>query len=181
MKKILNIVALAVLALVLPTSCEGDHVVIETDWTTLETVELQDTYNKYMNGDWEYQYDDTLHYIEMFYTFNTKDSTLTGYYNDVLRTKISPDGIPEHDEWQLLWQGNFSAKWVLLHSVDLNQAYIYLFDLKYSNVHGALRSYDVLAGRMLFYGATKNTLTITTPLTFRRADMHHPSQEQPKE
>jgi hypothetical protein len=162
-------------------SCEGDHEVIETDWTTLETVELQDTYNKYMDGDWEYQYDDTLHYIEMYYTFNTKDSTLSGYYNDVLRTKISPDGIPEHDEWQLLWQGNFTAKWVLLHSVDLNQAYIYLSDLKYSNVHGALRTYDVLAGRMLFYGATKNTLTITTPLTFRRADMHHPSKEQQPE
>ena len=34
-------------------SCEGDHEVIETDWTTLETVELQKHYNKYMDGDWE--------------------------------------------------------------------------------------------------------------------------------
>ncbi len=178
MKKVLYIVALALVGIVLLTSCEGDHVVIETDWTTLETVELQDNYNKYMDGDWEYVYSDSLHFIEMFYTFSTKDSTLTGYYNDVLRTKVSPDGIPEHDEWALLWQGEFSAKWVLLHSVDLNQAYIYLADLKYSNVHGALKAYDVMAGRMLFYGATKNTLTITTPLTFRRADMHHPDKKE---
>ena len=78
MKKILYIVALVVLAIVLPTSCEGDHVVIETDWTTLETVELQDTYNKFMNGDWEYQYDDSIHYIEMSYTFSTKDSLFSG-------------------------------------------------------------------------------------------------------
>ena len=179
MKKTINIILLALLGIVLPTSCEGDHYVLETDWTTLETVELQDTYNKYMDGDWEYVYEDSLHFIEMFYTFSTKDSTITGYYNDVLRTKVSPDGIPEHDEWELLWQGSFSAKWVLLHSVDLNQAYIYLDDLRYKDVHGALSSYDVMAGRMLFYGASKTTLTITTPLTFRRVDMHHP--QKPKE
>lgn len=179
MKKTINIILLALLGIVLPTSCEGDHYVLETDWTTLETVELQDTYNKYMDGDWEYVYEDSLHFIEMFYTFSTKDSTITGYYNDVLRTKVSPDGIPEHDEWELLWQGSFSAKWVLLHSVDLNQAYIYLADLRYKDVHGALSSYDVMAGRMLFYGASKTTLTITTPLTFRRVDMHHP--QKPKE
>jgi hypothetical protein len=173
MNKLIPIVAIVLLGLALPlASCEGDHVVVETDWTTLETVELQDTYNKFMDGEWEYVYEDSIHFIEMFYTFSTKDSTMTGYYNDVLRTKVSPDGIPEHDEWQLLWQGSFTAKWVLLHSVDLNQAYIYLDNLKYENVHGALSAYDVMAGRLLFYGATKSTLTLTTPLTFRRVDMH---------
>ena len=57
--------------------CEGSHEVIETDWTTLESVELQDQYNKYMDGDWVYQYDDTVHFIEMNYKFNVKDSTVT--------------------------------------------------------------------------------------------------------
>ena len=37
-----------------------------------------------------------------------------------------------------------------------------------------LAKYDVLAGRVLFYGANKHTLRVTTPLTFRRIDMHHP-------
>jgi hypothetical protein len=153
------------------TSCESDHEVIVTDWTSLETVDLQDEYNKFMPGKWEYVYEDSIHFIELYYTFSAEDSLLTGYYNELIRTSVSPDGIPEHDEWQLLWQGSFTAKWVLLHSVDLNQAYIYLDNLKYENVHGALSAYDVMAERLLFYGATKSTLTLTTPLTFRRVDM----------
>ena len=159
------------------SSCEGDHEVIETDWTSLETVELNDTYRKYMDGDWVYQYDDSIHFIELYYTFNIKDSTFTGYYNELIRTNVSSDGTPEHDEWQLLWQGSFSGKWALLHSVELNHAYIYMDHMVYKQVHGVLANYDVLAGRVLFYGATKSTLCVTTPLTFRRIDMHHPSPQ----
>ena len=155
-------------------ACEGDHEVIETDWTTLESVELQDNFNKYMNGEWVYQYDDSIHFIEMNYTFNTKDSTVTGYYNELIRTNVSHDGTPEHDEWQLLWQGEFSAKWVLLHSVELDLPYIWLGNVVYKNVHGVLAQYDVLAGRIFFYGATRNTLSVTTPITIRRIVMHHP-------
>lgn len=156
-------------------ACEGDHVVIETDWTTLETVELQSQYNKYMDGEWEYLYDDSIYFIELYYTFNVKDSTVWGYYNELIRTNVSPDGIPEHDEWQLLWQGEFTAKWALLHSVELEHNYIYVGDVVYKNVHGVLARYDVLAGRLLFYGADRNTLRVTTPITFKRIDMHHPS------
>ncbi|MBR2083983.1 MAG: hypothetical protein IJ879_05095, partial [Muribaculaceae bacterium] len=90
-------------------ACEGDHEVIETDWTTLETVELQKRYNKYMDGKWVYQYDDDVHYVEMSYTFNTKDSTFSGYYNELIN--IAPAGA-ENTDWQLLWQGEFSGKWV---------------------------------------------------------------------
>ncbi len=167
---------MAVALVAVMVACEGDHEVIETDWTTLESVELQDQYNKYMDGEWVYQYEDSVSFIEMNYVFHTKDSTVWGYYNELIRTNLSPDGTPEHDEWQLLWQGEFTAKWVLLHSVDLNQAYIYLGDLQYRNVHGVLAKYDVLAGRVLFYGANKNTLRVTTPITFRRIDMHHPPE-----
>ena len=169
--------ALLILATLLLSlaGCEGSHEVIETDWTTLESVELQDQYNKYMDGDWVYQYDDSVHFIEMNYKFNVKDSTVWGYYNELIRTSVSPDGIPEHDEWQLLWQGEFTAKWVLLYSVDLKQAYIHLDNLVYKNVHGVLAKYDVLAGRVLFYGANRHTLRVTTPITFRRIDMHHPT------
>ena len=174
MKKTIHLLMVVAFVAVM-AACEGDHEVIETDWTTLESVELQDQYNKYMEGDWVYQYEDSITYIEMYYTFHTKDSTAWGYYNELIRTNLSPDGIPEHDEWQLLWQGEFTAKWVLLHSVDLNQAYIYLGNLQYKNVHGVLAKYDVLAGRVLFYGANKNTLRVTTPITFRRIDMHHPA------
>lgn len=156
-------------------ACESDHVVIETDWTTLETVELQSQYNKYMDGEWEYTYEDSIHFIELYYTFNVKDSTVWGYYNELIRTNVSPDGIPEHDEWQLLWQGEFTAKWALLHSVELEHNYIYVGDVVYKNVHGVLARYDVLAGRLLFYGANRNTLRVTTPITFKRIDMHHPS------
>ena len=152
-------------------ACEGDHEVIETDWTTLETVELQKHYNKYMDGEWEYQYSDSIHFIEMLYTFNTKDSTLWGYYNEL--TNISRDPV-ENPDWQLLWQGEFTGKWVLLHSVDLDHDYIYMGDLVFKNVHGILSKYDVLGGRVLFYGASKTTLRVTTPLTFKRIDMHHP-------
>ena len=42
---------LTIAALVALTACEGDHEVIETDWTTLETVELNDQYRKYMDGE----------------------------------------------------------------------------------------------------------------------------------
>lgn len=175
MKKTIHLLMVVALVAVM-AACEGDHEVIETDWTTLESVELQDQYNKYMEGDWVYQYEDSITYIEMYYTFHTKDSTAWGYYNELIRTNLSPDGIPEHDEWQLLWQGEFTAKWVLLHSVDLNQAYIYLGNLQYKNVHGVLAKYDVLASRVLFYGANKNTLRVTTPITFRRIDMHHPAE-----
>ena len=155
-------------------ACEGDHEVIETDWTTLETVELNKQYRKYMDGDWVYQYDDSIHFIELYYSFNNEDSTVTGYYNELVRTNVSPAGTTEHDEWQLLWQGSFSAKWALLHSVELDHAYIYMGDLVYKNVHGVLAKYDVLAGRVLFYGANKHTLRVTSPLTFKRIDMHHP-------
>ena len=165
-------------ALVTLTACEGDHEVIETDWTTLETVELNDQYRKYMDGEWEYQYDDSIHFIELYYNFNTKDSTFNGYYNELIRTNVSSDGTPEHDEWQLLWQGSFSGKWALLHSVDLDQDYIYMGDMVFNNVHGVLKNYDVLGGRVLFYGASKNTLSVTTPLTFKRIDMHHPAPEE---
>ena len=155
-------------------SCEGDHEVIETDWTTLETVELQKHYNQYMDGDWEYQYDDSIHYIEMSYSFNTKDSTFSGYYNELIN--MAPTAA-DNPDWQLLWQGSFSGKWVLLHSVDLDQDYIYMGDMVFNNVHGVLARYDVLGGRVLFYGASKNTLRVTTPLTFKRIDMHHPKSE----
>ena len=174
MNRILGLfLALAVLLGV--ASCEGDHEVFETDWTNLETKELNDQYRKYMDGDWVYQYDDSIHFIELYYTFNIKDSTFNGYYNELIRTNVSPDGTPEHNEWQLLWQGEFTAKWVLLYSVDLKQAYIHLDNLVYKNVHGVLAKYDVLAGRVLFYGANRHTLRVTTPITFRRIDMHHPT------
>ena len=175
MKHYFKTLLISVALLLSLACCEGSHEVIETDWTTLESVELQDQYNKYMDGEWVYQYDDTTHYIEMNYNFNVKDSTVWGYYNEVIRTNVSPDGIPEHDEWQLLWQGEFTAKWVLLYSVDLKQAYIHLDNLVYKNVHGVLAKYDVLAGRVLFYGANRHTLRVTTPITFRRIDMHHPT------
>lgn len=177
MRKTFSTLIAAIALVAMMAACEGDHEVIETDWTTLESVELQHQYNKYMDGEWVYQYEDSISFIEMYYTFNTKDSTAWGYYNELIRTSVSPDGIPEHDEWQLLWQGEFTAKWVLLYSVDLKQAYIYLGDLQYKNVHGVLAKYDVLAGRVLFYGATRNTLSVTTPITFRRADMHHPPKQ----
>lgn len=171
------VLLLAVAVMATLASCEGDHEVFETDWTTLETVELNDQYRKYMDGEWEYQYDDSIHYIELYYTFNIKDSTMTGYYNELVRTNVSSSGTTEHDEWQLLWQGSFSGKWALLHSVELDHAYIYMDQLVYKNVHGVLRNYDVLAGRVLFYGANKTTLRVTSPLTFRRIDMHHPVRD----
>ena len=155
-------------------SCEGDHEVIETDWTTLETVELQKHYNQYMDGDWEYQHDDSIHYIEMSYSFNTKDSTFSGYYNELIN--MAPTAA-DNPDWQLLWQGSFSGKWGLLPSGDLGQDYIYMGDMVFNNVHGVLARYDVLGGRVLFYGASKNTLRVTTPLTFKRIDMHHPKSE----
>ena len=175
MKGIFKIMLMSVAAMMTLAACEGDHVVVETDWTTLETVELQDHYNKYMDGDWEYQYDDSIHFIEMYYTFSTKDSVVTGYYNELIRANVGSDGTVESDEWQLLWQGYFSAKWVLLHSVELDHDYIYMGNLVYKNVHGVLKNYDVLAGRILFYGASRNTLIVTTPLTFRKIEMHHPA------
>lgn len=159
---------------VMIVACEGDHEVIETDWTTLETVELNKQYRKYMDGDWVYQYDDSIHFIELYYTFNNKDSTFNGYYNELIRTNVSSDGTPEHDEWQLLWQGSFSGKWELLHSVNLNHAYINMYNMVYKDVHGVLSNYDVLAGRVLFYGANRHTLRVTTPLTFKLIYMHHP-------
>ena len=171
--KVMLMCAVALLAL---AACESDHVVIETDWTTLETVELQKQYNKYMQGKWEYQYDDSIHFIEMIYDFNLEDSVVKGYYNELIRTNVMSDGTPGHDEWRLLWQGEFTAKWVLLHSVELQHDYIYMGDLVYKNVHGVLAKYDILAGRVLFFGANKNTLRVTTPLTFRRIDMHHPTE-----
>ena len=158
-------------ALLAMTACESDHVVVETDWTTLETVDLNDQYRKYMDGEWVYQYDDSIHYIEMKYNFSTKDSLFSGYYNELIN--MAPDR--EDPDWQLLWQGSFSGKWALLHSVDLDQDYIYMGDMVFDNVHGVLARYDVLGGRVLFYGVNKNTLRVTTPLTFRRIDMHHPS------
>jgi hypothetical protein len=167
---------LSLLVVAMFTACEGDHEVIETDWTTLESVELQHQYNKFMDGDWVYQYDDSIHFIELYYTFNNKDSTVTGYYNELVRTSVSSEGTTEHDEWQLLWQGSFTGKWALLHSVELDHAYIYMDRMVYKNVHGILSKYDVLAGRVLFYGANKHTLKVTTPLTFRRIDMHHPEE-----
>lgn len=177
MKRVVWVLLLAVAVMATLASCEGDHEVFETDWTTLETVELNDQYRKYMDGEWEYQYDDSIHYIELYYTFNIKDSTMTGYYNELVRTNVSSSGTTEHDEWQLLWQGSFSGKWALLHSVELDHAYIYMDQLVYKNVHGVLRNYDVLAGRVLFYGANKTTLRVTSPLTFRRIDMHHPVRD----
>ena len=159
---------------VMIVACEGDHEVIETDWTTLETVELNKQYRKYMDGDWVYQYDDRINFIELYYTFNNKDSTFNGYYNELIRTNVSSDGTPEHDEWQLLWQGSFSGKWELLHSVNLNHAYINMYNMVYKDVHGVLSIYDVLAGRVLFYGANRHTLRVTTPLTFKLIYMHHP-------
>jgi len=165
------IILLAVVAMSGLVSCEGDHEVIETDWTTLETVDLNDQYRKYMEGEWEYQYDDSIHYIEMSYTFNTKDSLFSGYYNELIN--MAPER--EEPDWQLLWQGSFSGKWALLHSVDLNQNYIYMGNMVFDNVHGLLARYDVLGGRVLFYGVNRSTLRVTTPLTFRRIDMHHPN------
>ena len=174
MKHQVLIMLVALAATMALVACEGDHEVIETDWTTLETVELNKQYRKYMDGEWVYQYDDSIHFIELYYTFYNKDSTFTGYYNELIRTNVSSDGTPEHDQWQLLWQGSFSGKWALLHSVELDHAYIYMDNLVYKNVHGVLANYDVLAGRVLFYGANKHTLKVTSPLTFRRIDMHHP-------
>ena len=168
------VLLLAVAAMAGLMSCEGDHEVFETDWTTLETVELNDQYRKYMDGEWVYQYDDSIHFIELYYTFNIKDSTFTGYYNELIN--IAPESSEDPD-WQLLWQGSFSGKWVLLHSVDLDQDYIYMGNMVFNNVHGVLANYDVLGGRVLFYGANKNTLRVTTPLTFKRIDMHHPFEE----
>lgn len=177
MKRTINLLmALVVLAGLV--ACEGDHVVIETDWTTLETVELNKQYRKYMDGEWLYQYDDSIHYIELYYTFNNEDSTFTGYYNELVRTNVSSDGTPEHNEWQLLWQGSFSGRWALLHSVELDHAYIYMDNMVYKGVHGVLAKYDVLAGRVLFYGANRSTLRVTSPLTFRRIDMHHPEEPE---
>ena len=158
-------------AIVLMAACESDHEVIETDWTTLETVELQDRYNKYMDGEWVYQYDDSIHFIEMSYNFSTKDSTFSGYYNELIN--MAPTSSEDPD-WQLLWQGSFTGKWVLLHSVELDHDYIYMSDMVFKNVHGVLANYDVLGGRVLFYGVTRNVLRVTTPLTFKRIDMHHP-------
>jgi hypothetical protein len=172
MGKIFKWILLPVVLIMALASCEGDHEVIETDWTTLETVELQKHYNKYMNGKWVYQYDDTIHFIEMSYTFSTRDSTFSGYYNELINM-----GSGENPDWNLLWQGSFSGTWVLLHSVDLDQDYIYMGDMVFENVHGVLSKYDVLGGRVLFYGASKNTLRVTTPLTFKRIDMHHPVEE----
>lgn len=176
MKSILRTILLCAAVAVALSACESDHEVIETDWTTLETVELQKHYNKYMDGDWVYQYDDTVHFIEMSYSFCTKDSTFSGYYNELIN--IAPSNADSPD-WQLLWQGSFSGKWVLLHSVDLDQDYIYMGDMVFNNVHGVLAKYDVLGGRVLFYGASKNFLRVTTPLTFKRIDMRHP--ENPAE
>lgn len=172
MRKLFKLMLLSVAVLVLLMACESDHEVFETDWTTLETVELQDRYNKYMDGKWEYQYDDSIHFIEMSYTFHTKDSTFSGYYNELIN--IAPNSSDDPD-WQLLWQGSFYGKWALLHSVDLDQDYIYMGDMVFENVHGVLAKYDVLGGRVLFYGATRNVLRVTTPLTFKRIDMHHPN------
>ncbi len=172
-KKLLMTLASA-MGLMFLVACEGDHVEVETDWTTLETVELQDHYNKYMDGDWVYQYDDSIHFIEINYTFNTKDSTFSGYYNELMNLAPNSQDDPN---WQLLWQGEFSGKWVLLHSVDLDQDYINMSNMVFTNVHGLLANYDVLGGRVLFYGASKSTLRVTTPLTFKLIDMHHPGGE----
>lgn len=166
--------AIIVMALV---SCEGDHTVVETDWTTLESVELQHQYNKFMEGDWEYVYEDSLRFTEIYYTFSAKDSVLTGYYNEAICTKLSPDGVPDHNEWTLMWQGEFTAKWVLLYSVELEHPYLYLGDIRYKNVHGMLSHYDVMSGRVLFYHADKSSLTVTTPLSFRKIVMHHRSKD----
>ena len=171
MNRITVCVMMAIAAVAMFTACESDHHIVETDWTTLESVELQHQYNKYMDGEWVYQYDDSLNFIELSYSFNTKDSTFTGYYNELIYTALN-DG--EEPEWHLLWQGSFSGKWVLLYSVDLEKAYIHMDDMVYKNVHGVLAKYDVLAGRALFYGAGKDYLRTTTPLTFKRIDMHHP-------
>ena len=171
MKTLFKIMLAAFAATVVLTACEGDHEVFETDWTTLETVELNDHYRKYMDGEWVYQYDDSIHYIEMMYNFCNADSTFSGYYNELINTSADPVGDPA---WQLLWQGEFSGRWALLHSVDLDQDYIYMGNMEIKNVHGVLAKYEVLSGRVLFYGASKTTLRVTTPLTFKRIDMHHP-------
>lgn len=173
MKRFVYTLAMAVAALLLMAACEGDHEIIETDWTTLETVELQHHYHKYMEGEWDYQHSDSASFIEIKYVFNTTDSTFTGYYNELLNMARPGDEDPD---WQLLWQGEFSGRWALLHSVDLDHAYIYMGDLVFSNVHGLLSRYDVLGGRVLFYGASNTTLRVTTPLTFKRIDMHHPAK-----
>ncbi len=169
-KHILMMAIVAAMALFF-FSCEGDHEVVETDWTTLETVELQKHYNKYMDGEWVYQYEDSVHYIEMSYIFSTADSTFSGYYNELINMA---SGSAQEPDWRLLWQGGFSGTWVLLHSVDLDHDYIYMTNMVFDHVHGLLANYDVLGGRVLFYGASKNTLRVTTPLTFKRIDMHHP-------
>jgi len=122
----------------------------------------------------EFLKDERIHFIELNYSFNIKDSTFTGYYNELIN--MAPESSEDPD-WQLLWQGSFAGKWVLLHSVDLDHDYIYMGDMVFDNVHGVLARYDVLGGRVLFYGATNNTLRVTTPLTFKRIDMHHPVNE----
>lgn len=175
MMNYLKVIWAALAVVVLLAACEGDHEVIETDWTTLETVELQRHYNKYMDGDWIYQQDDSVHFIEVRYTFNTKDSTFSGYYNELLN--MAPTQA-ENPDWQLLWQGSFTGKWLLLHSVDLDHDYIYMDNMDFTNVHGLLSRYDVLGGRVLFYGASKSVLRVTTPLTFKRIDMHRPDRER---
>ena len=171
MLKFFRIMLLWASAMMALASCESDHNIIETDWTTLETVELQKRYNKYMNGEWTYQFSDSVHYIEMSYTFSTRDSSFSGYYNELIN--IAPTSSEDPD-WQLLWQGSFTGKWLLLHSVDLNQDYIYMSDMDFKNVHGVLAKYDVLGGHVLFYGASKHTLKVTSPLTFKLIEMHHP-------
>lgn len=174
MKNLFKLILMSIAVMATLAACEGDHFVLETDWTTLETVELQKHYNKYMEGDWEYQYDDSVHYIEMSYSFTLEDSTFSGYYNELIN--LSSDPVDDPD-WQLLWQGSFTGKWVLLHSVDLDQDYIYMGNMVFTNVHGVLKNYDVLGGRVLFYGASRNSLRVTTPLTFKLIDMHHPGED----
>ena len=107
----------------------------------------------------------------MSYSFTLEDSTFSGYYNELINMSSDPVDDPD---WQLLWQGSFTGKWVLLHSVDLDQDYIYMGNMVFNNVHGVLKNYDVLGGRVLFYGASRNSLRVTTPLTFKLIDMHHP-------
>ncbi len=52
MGKISRFLLLPIVAMLTMAACEGDHEVIETDWTTLETVELNDQYRKHMDGEW---------------------------------------------------------------------------------------------------------------------------------